>query len=332
MNHAPKYSVIIPVYNAADTLRRCLDSLLCQPFDDYEIILVNDGSTDDSEAICRAYAEGCRRVRLLSRPNGGVSSARNAGLELALGTYILFVDSDDYVSERLFSVLEELDREAPWDLILCSNYRTDGTGVSVRQLPDERSGSGIDTARLLSQAYWRKTINQPWAKRYRLELIRALKLRFHEGLSIGEDKLFNLRYALACTSCRLTSEKLYYVNTSNENSLSRKPRSDLEQQLSLLDGQIRRQLLRQDVDPECIRYYQEAENFFRFRGVYARTKRMHREGIPRPQRMRAIRQMCRELSGQHLPVPRSRFCMAVCLPVRLRLTWLIDLTAARLAG
>ena len=157
MNHAPKYSVIIPVYNAADTLRRCLDSLLCQPFDDYEIILVNDGSTDDSEAICRAYAEGCRRVRLLSRPNGGVSSARNAGLELALGTYILFVDSDDYIKpdmlEKLYAALTKEDADiAACGILTCEGDRQTawgcqnvvGTPEEIAQRHDSYTGYYVD--------------------------------------------------------------------------------------------------------------------------------------------------------------------------------------------
>lgn len=93
-----KYSVIIPVYNAARTLRRCLDSLVDQSFDDYELLLINDGSTDGSDAICREYANVYPCIRYFAKENGGVSSARNLGLEQAKGEYILFVDSDDWLS------------------------------------------------------------------------------------------------------------------------------------------------------------------------------------------------------------------------------------------
>ena len=98
-----RFSVIIPVYNAGKTLQHCVDSLLLQKCEDVEIILVNDGSQDGSAAICRSYAARYSAVRYLEKSNGGVSSARNAGLDAAQGRYVLFVDSDDYVPGSLFS-------------------------------------------------------------------------------------------------------------------------------------------------------------------------------------------------------------------------------------
>lgn len=92
------YSVVIPVYNAEKTLRRCVDSLLRQDCSEVELILVNDGSKDGSLEICREYARQYDCVRVIDKPNGGVSTARNAGLDAAQGIYVLFVDSDDYVS------------------------------------------------------------------------------------------------------------------------------------------------------------------------------------------------------------------------------------------
>ena len=97
-----RYSVIIPVFNAEKTLRRCVDSLLDQERDDIEIILVNDGSKDGSLDICNAYQRGHSCVRVIDKENGGVSSARNAGLDAAKGTCVVFVDSDDYVSISRF--------------------------------------------------------------------------------------------------------------------------------------------------------------------------------------------------------------------------------------
>ncbi len=101
------FSIIIPVYNAETTIRRCLDSFTNQRFSDYEILLINDGSTDNSDAICREYADVNSKICYLSKENGGVSSARNLGLEQAKGEYVLFVDSDDYVSEDYFAVIDQ---------------------------------------------------------------------------------------------------------------------------------------------------------------------------------------------------------------------------------
>ena len=100
-------------------LRRCLSSIVRQPFSDYELLLINDGSTDGSDRICREYADAYPQIRYVAKENGGVSSARNLGLEQASGTYILFVDSDDYVAEDYFAVISDaLEHDAP-DLLLC---------------------------------------------------------------------------------------------------------------------------------------------------------------------------------------------------------------------
>ena len=94
---SPTISVIVPVYNAEKTLRRCVDSILAQTFEDFELILINDGSKDQSGDICDEYAAKDSRVKTIHKTNGGVSSARNAGLRIAQGEYIAFIDSDDYI-------------------------------------------------------------------------------------------------------------------------------------------------------------------------------------------------------------------------------------------
>lgn len=101
----PKVSVIIPVYNAEKYLRKCLDSVLAQSFADFEVLLINDGSTDGSGKICDDYAQKDARVKVFHKENGGVSSARNLGLDNATGDWIVFVDSDDYVEKNYFEVI-----------------------------------------------------------------------------------------------------------------------------------------------------------------------------------------------------------------------------------
>lgn len=93
----PAFSIIVPVYNAESTLQRCVDSILAQTFEDFELILINDGSKDQSGDICDEYAAKDSRVKTVHKTNGGVSSARNAGLRIAQGEYIAFIDSDDYI-------------------------------------------------------------------------------------------------------------------------------------------------------------------------------------------------------------------------------------------
>ena len=129
-----KYSIIIPVYNAENTIRRCIDSLLAEHYSDMELILIDDGSTDSSGAICAAYAENHECVHYLKKENGGVSTARNAGLDYASGAYVLFVDSDDYVVSDFFLTLDKVLSETEADLIQFSYVHDNGAVKNVRRL------------------------------------------------------------------------------------------------------------------------------------------------------------------------------------------------------
>lgn len=100
-------SIIVPVYKVEKYLRKCVDSILAQTFTDFEVILVDDGSPDNSGKICDEYAEKDNRVRVIHKENGGLSSARNAGIDVARGKYLGFVDSDDYIDEDMYEILYE---------------------------------------------------------------------------------------------------------------------------------------------------------------------------------------------------------------------------------
>ena len=105
MEQKPLISVIVPVYNVAAWLPRCVDSILAQTYENLEILLVDDGSTDGSGNICEEYAKKDTRIRVLHKENGGLSSARNAGLDAAAGAYIGFVDSDDWIAPEMYAEL-----------------------------------------------------------------------------------------------------------------------------------------------------------------------------------------------------------------------------------
>ena len=108
-SQTPIISVIVPVYNVEQYLPRCIDSILAQTFTDFELLLIDDGSKDKSGAICDAYARKDPRIRVFHKPNGGVSSARNMGLDNAKGEWIAFVDSDDWVNEDFLANFVEID-------------------------------------------------------------------------------------------------------------------------------------------------------------------------------------------------------------------------------
>ena len=148
-----KYSVIIPIYNAERTLARCLDSLTAAVCPDAELLLIDDGSSDSSAAICRAYLEADPRFVLIRKENGGVSSARNLGLDRAQGEYVLFVDSDDYVEPDYFARLDRLDPEDKYDYLLFSYYRFDGINRTHRKLPVFASTECVEFGPMMARAY-----------------------------------------------------------------------------------------------------------------------------------------------------------------------------------
>ena len=140
----PKISVIVPVYNEEKYLRRCIDSILAQTFTDFELLLIDDGSKDKSGEICDEYAEKDLRVRAFHKLNGGVSSARNIGLDKARGEWICFVDSDDYVN-NIF--LEKWQLQSTVDLIIQGYWNVVNDGKNKEKVPMEAiCGNDVNAA------------------------------------------------------------------------------------------------------------------------------------------------------------------------------------------
>lgn len=325
-----KYSVIIPVYNAEKTLHRCLDSLLSQPRDDAEILLINDGSTDSSGAICSAYAQMHSCVRYIAKENGGVSSARNHGLDHASGDYILFVDSDDYVTPDFFATVDAVLAEYDYDLIQFSNFFTDGTNQTERiREPFQATTREMLFPKLIETLY-RKKSNQPWAKAYCRSLIEKHKIRFPETIEVGEDRAFFIHFSLYMNSFCISNRPIYAVSTENEHSLSRKHRDDLDEQTAHLNTYLEAAMQRSGV-PEAERAeYQKTLNYDRLRMVYSKAKALHRQELPLAKRLKTLRGYCRDLNRLNLAYPDSRYCRLTSLPVRRNLALVIDVMAWKL--
>ena len=198
----PKISVIVPVYKAEAYLHRCVDSLLAQTFTDFEILLVDDGSPDNSGEICDEYARKDSRVRVFHKENGGVSSARNMGLDNARGEYVCFVDSDDWVEEAMFAtLLKSFQSKMKMD-ILFWGFQYDNSQVQDykkrKALKEKLQYVYCDTAEsILESVYWleeRDLFGWTWNKLFRREIIQSQKIRFDETISLQEDHLFTLEY------------------------------------------------------------------------------------------------------------------------------------------
>ena len=225
-----KYSVIIPIYNAQKTLKRCLDSIIGQRREDVEVVLINDGSADESGRIIKEYASRFNNIVSLSQENSGVSAARNRGLEAAKGTYILFVDSDDYVSSDYFKVIDEAGEEEDSDLIVFASKKNDsGTNdLSKLYYCIMNCKNNLDKMKLLISS---RIIFEPSFKRFKKELIEARKLKFIEQMQIGEDFNFCLSYMTGCNTISVKNKVIYYFDVSGNDSLSRKYRPDIADEL-----------------------------------------------------------------------------------------------------
>ena len=182
-----RYSVIIPAYNAERTIRRCLDSLVSIVRDDVELLVINDGSKDGTGEICQEYAERYSNVHYLYKENGGVSSARNMGLGEATGEYILFVDSDDFVTEEYFQIFDTALKSNP-DFAISGRYIFDGEKM-IPQIPGNCAVyTNDETAVILSRALRQQLLNSPVSKAFRRNLIEMSKIRFDCRLPIGKTR------------------------------------------------------------------------------------------------------------------------------------------------
>lgn len=195
----PEISIIVPVYNVEKYLRRCVDSILAQTFTDFELLLIDDGSPDNSGAICDEYAAKDDRIRVFHKENDGVSSARNLGLDKAQGKYIGFVDGDDIVHEHFLTILHE--RIAGNDVVYCDSidfgdrcaFETDNN-VGYEQVDE-------------SFIFDSKAYCVVWNKLYNRNAIDLF--RFDESLNNGEDTLFSYLVLSGCSRIGHVKKKLY---------------------------------------------------------------------------------------------------------------------------
>lgn len=209
----PLISVIIPVYNAAPYLSKCIESIMRQTYTDWELILVDDGSRDNSYDICRNYAEQDTRVRAIHQDNAGVSAARNVGLQEATGEYICFIDSDDYVLDNYLEVLlaEMSTHEA--DIVFCGYNMQYGERLVERAL---RVPVGVYTfAELESILIDDGTLTgilfgSACMTLYKATLIKENNILFDKNLRINEDGMFNLQVLPLTRQVYVSAYKGYF--------------------------------------------------------------------------------------------------------------------------
>ena len=215
-------SVIIPIYNTEKYLCRCIESVLNQTFDHYEILLIDDGSTDDSASICYEYTQRHNKIKAIYANHLGVASARNLGLKLAKGKYIMFCDSDDYAEPNWIQTLYETIEKNPDSSVLCAYSLLNIQKKSENKvtLPDVKTTTHID----ISEYYYIYINNLSaflWNKIYRHDVIKQNHLVFRTNLLEGEDLLFNIDYLKHIKDFVFVPESMYHWVDNNVHTLSR---------------------------------------------------------------------------------------------------------------
>lgn len=213
-------SVIVPVYNVDKYLNACIDSILRQSFDDFELLLVDDGSSDSSPAICDEYASRDPRVKVFHKANGGVSDARNTGLDHARGEYVAFIDGDDWIQPDYLEMLHDRMQSGSFDLVTSGlvwwHSDNDQEVDSLDEVPLLDIDVESDMVSLLSQHH----MTSPVSKLYRMDIIKEAGLRFDTRLSFGEDRDFNIRYLRFAKLVSTIGYAGYFYRRDLQDSLS----------------------------------------------------------------------------------------------------------------
>ena len=245
-------SIIVPVYRTEKYLEKCIDSIVKQSYKRLQILLIDDGSPDNSGKICDDWAKRDNRIQVIHQKNQGVSAARNSGIEKAKGTYLCFVDSDDYIlSDYISNLVKNIEQEKT-DWAMCGFYRkqdnynyTDGY-QSCRIKKEDKS------------YYWYACIDLKgrylWNKIYDTNIIQTNNIHFEVGIHPGEDTLFNLQYSFHADKMSIISEPLYvYVDSDNsvmKRDLKKSAFENYERQIQPYSQLLKRDL--RENEKECV--------------------------------------------------------------------------------
>ena len=242
----PKVSIIVPIYNVESYLSRCLDSLLSQSLSEIEIVAVNDGSTDRSSAILQEYAKKDGRLVVIEKENGGVSAARNTGLLAAKGSYIGFVDPDDWIDKEMYKELYNTAILDHADIVMCTYIREFGTHSKEKKfnMPEkicyQNEEVKSEIMRRLVGPMNEEVANPElldawgtvWSKLYRADMIKEKKINFIDLNVIGtnEDSLFNIHTCYYANTFVFLNKPYYHYWRANTTSVTAGYKPDLQDQ------------------------------------------------------------------------------------------------------
>ena len=228
----PKFSIISPVYNTEPYLREFLNSVVNQTFTDFELILVDDGSTDNSLEICREYAQKDSRITVLTQKNQGAGPARNNGIKHANGQYILFFDSDDWVDVQALEILNSLSEDDSADLLIFSAQEVvfDDKEVEIKRNPMISKSVEITTEQecrnIFCELIFTSVINIPWNKLFKKDIIEKYNIEF-PNTRRAQDAFFNMEYYRHINSLSSVENILYYYRSNTTDKIWKKFPKDL---------------------------------------------------------------------------------------------------------
>lgn len=224
-------SIVVPVFNAVEFLDEMIESVLKQNNKQWELILVDDGSTDGSAEICDYYVKRCSQIKCVHLDNSGVSSARNNGISLAKGDYVLFVDSDDTIEfDMIDDLIHKLEKGIDLIVFGYSTFPEKDFVRPSREVKYQGNDCVMEGAAFL---YKNGLLNSPCNKLYNLATIKSKEIKFVNDVSLGEDLLFNLDYLKYCGCLLVVTESYYNYRINKGSSLTGKIRDDM------LDIQLR---------------------------------------------------------------------------------------------
>lgn len=211
---SPLISVIVPVYNAEQTLKECIDSILIQSMKDFELILVDDGSKDSSPKLCDQYASIDSRVVVIHQENAGVSIARNKGLDIARGEWITFIDSDDYIEHNYFEGIKNRKES-----IIIRGYKKLINHKIINGLSVNSIDSQLSLSQFIEKYATNSLIRGPVLKFYQKKIINHI--RFVPEMKVGEDTQFVFNYLSRCNSYYLMPDSEYVIRLTNQQSFKK---------------------------------------------------------------------------------------------------------------
>ena len=241
-NGKPLVSIIVPVYNVEKYICQCIDSILNQTYENLEVILVDDGSPDNCGKICDEYAQFDKRVRVIHKENGGLSSARNAGLDAAKGDYIAFIDSDDYIAADMFATMLDIAIKDNADMVKCGFKEFDDKSIITKKVGFDKQEvlENDETGSALMDLYFGSVLYKIACNAIYVRDM-AIKVRFPEGL-VNEDNYSAGMYLFYAKRIVCINKEFYFYR-NNQNGLSKTGRKKRLLDVAILTAKLHEDLI-----------------------------------------------------------------------------------------